>query len=111
MRLVLMQFMTLDGITQGPGAPDEDTTDGFTRGGWFVPHLDETFIDIVRGWAAQADAYLFGRRTYTDFARDWPTMPPPPRRAGPPPLQHLPKIPPPPRPPQQHSNHHDHVPG
>ena len=77
MRLVLMQFMTLDGVTQGPGAPDEDTTDGFTRGGWFVPHLDETFLDIVRGWAAQTDAYLFGRRTYTNFARDWPNMPDP----------------------------------
>ena len=72
-----MQFMSLDGVTQGPGAPDEDTTDGFTRGGWLVPHLDETFIDIVHRWAAQADAYLFGRRSYTNFARDWPNMPDP----------------------------------
>ncbi len=75
MRLVLMEFLSLDGVTQGPGAPDEDTTDGFTRGGWLTPHLDETFIEIVRDWTAEADAYLFGRRTYENFARDWPNMP------------------------------------
>jgi dihydrofolate reductase len=74
MKLVLMEFVSLDGVSQGPGAPDEDTTDGFTRGGWFVPHLDETFIGLVQGWAAEADAYLFGRRTYEAFARDWPAM-------------------------------------
>jgi dihydrofolate reductase len=75
MKLVLMQFMSLDGVTQGPGAPDEDTSDGFTRGGWFVPHLDEAFIEIVRRWTGFADAYLFGRRTYVSFARGWPNMP------------------------------------
>lgn len=77
MRLVLMQFSSLDGVTQGPGSPDEDTSDGFDRGGWFVPHLDETFVAITRRWADAADAYLFGRRTYTAFARDWPAMPDP----------------------------------
>lgn len=75
MRLVLQEFMSLDGVTQGPGAPDEDTSDGFTRGGWLVPFVDETFIGIVRDWVANADAYLFGRRTYENFARDWPNMP------------------------------------
>lgn len=74
MRLVLMQFTSLDGVTQGPGAPDEDTSDGFTRGGWLVPHIDETFVEAVRTWAGHADAYLFGRRTYEAFARDWPAM-------------------------------------
>lgn len=77
MRLVLMQFTSLDGVTQGPGSPDEDRSDGFARGGWFVPHLDETFVEIVRRWSEPADAYLFGRRTYTAFARDWPNMPDP----------------------------------
>lgn len=77
MRLVLMQFSSLDGVTQGPGSPDEDTSDGFDRGGWFVPHLDEAFVEITRRWADMADAYLFGRRTYTAFARDWPAMPDP----------------------------------
>lgn len=75
MRLVLMQFSSLDGVTQGPGSPDEDTSDGFTRGGWFVPYLDDTFMEITRGWVAAADAFLFGRRTYEAFARDWPNMP------------------------------------
>jgi dihydrofolate reductase len=75
MRLILQEFMSLDGVTQGPGAPDEDTSGGFTRGGWLVPYLDETFIGIVQDWVANADAYLFGRRTYENFARDWPNMP------------------------------------
>jgi dihydrofolate reductase len=75
MRLVLMEFMSLDGVTQGPGAPDEDTSEGFTRGGWFVPHLDEAFLEVVRQWVSRADAYLFGRHTYVNFARDWPNMP------------------------------------
>ncbi|GAA4058982.1 hypothetical protein GCM10022233_34810 [Streptomyces shaanxiensis] len=43
MRLVLQEFPTLDGVSQGPGSPDEDTSDGFTRGGRFVPHPDEEF--------------------------------------------------------------------
>ena len=67
MRLVLMEFMSLDGVTQGPGSPDEDTTDGFTRGGWFVPHLDEQFLRLVNTWIEPADAFLFGRRTYREL--------------------------------------------
>ncbi len=74
MKLVLMEFLTLDGICQGPGAPDEDTSDGFTRGGWFVPFIEQSFMQTVTGWVGQADAFLFGRRTYEGFARDWPKM-------------------------------------
>ncbi|MGI5196408.1 dihydrofolate reductase family protein [Streptomyces sp. CA-288835] len=74
MRLVLQEFLSLDGVSQGPGAPDEDTSDGFTRGGWFVPHLDEAFERLAGAWIEQADAFLFGRRTYLNFARDWPKM-------------------------------------
>jgi dihydrofolate reductase len=77
MRLVFMTFISIDGVTQGPGSPDEDTSNGFDRGGWFVPHLDETFVRIVEGWTQAADAYLFGRRTYTAFAEAWPNMPDP----------------------------------
>lgn len=72
MRLTLMQFLSVDGVCQGPGAPHEDTTGGFTRGGWFVPHLDEEFVRIVTGWVSEADAFLFGRRTYEAFAEAWP---------------------------------------
>ena len=74
MRLVLMQFLSLDGVSQGPGAPDEDTSDGFTQGGWFVPFLDETFMKLATSWMEEVDAFLFGRRTYQNFARDWPKV-------------------------------------
>ena len=75
MKLILMQFLTVDGVSQGPGAPDEDTSDGFTHGGWLVPHIDDEFMRIVTAWTLQADAFLFGRRTYENFARDWPKAP------------------------------------
>ncbi|MFI1829600.1 dihydrofolate reductase family protein [Streptomyces sp. NPDC020412] len=74
MKLVVQQFLTLDGVSQGPGSPDEDTSDGFTAGGWFVPHLDEEFERLATRWLGEADAFLFGRRTYQNFARDWPKM-------------------------------------
>ncbi|MFD7297365.1 dihydrofolate reductase family protein [Streptomyces sp. NPDC059897] len=74
MKLVVQEFLTLDGVSQGPGAPDEDTSDGFTRGGWFVPYVDEEFMEIADGWLGEADGLLLGRRTYENFARDWPTM-------------------------------------
>ena len=44
MKLVMMEFVTLDGISQGPGSPDEDRSDGFTLGGWFVPFIDDEFM-------------------------------------------------------------------
>uniref|UniRef100_A0AAU1LLH8 Dihydrofolate reductase family protein n=1 Tax=Streptomyces sp. NBC_00148 TaxID=2903626 RepID=A0AAU1LLH8_9ACTN len=74
MRLVVQEFLSLDGVSQGPGSPDEDRSDGFDRGGWFVPHLDEEFVEVAGTWLGRADALLFGRRTYENFARDWPTM-------------------------------------
>lgn len=74
MKLVVQEFLSLDGVSQGPGSPDEDTSGGFTAGGWFVPHLDEELDRLVGTWLGEADAFLFGRRTYENFARDWPTM-------------------------------------
>ncbi|MFJ4839859.1 dihydrofolate reductase family protein [Streptomyces sp. NPDC088746] len=74
MRLVVQEFLSLDGVSQGPGAPDEDRSDGFDQGGWFVPHLDEEFEEVAAAWLGTADALLFGRRTYENFARDWPAM-------------------------------------
>src|SRR6478609_8830319 len=55
MKLTLTQFVTLDGVYQGPGSPDEDTTDGFTRGGWMVPHMDQAFIERAADWLTRAD--------------------------------------------------------
>lgn len=72
MRLTLTQFVTLDGVCQGPGSPEEDPRDGFTRGGWMVPHMDPTFIDHAAAWLARADGLLLGRRTYEEFAEAWP---------------------------------------
>ncbi|UBU12056.1 dihydrofolate reductase family protein [Nonomuraea gerenzanensis] len=74
MRITLTEFVTLDGVSQGPGSPDEDPGEGFTRGGWLVPHLDETFVRRTSGWLDLADGLLFGRRTYEAFARDWPRI-------------------------------------
>ena len=63
MKLTLTEFLSLDGVAQGPGSPDEDTSDGFTQGGWLVPHIDDAFIQQTATWLGEADALLFGRRT------------------------------------------------
>ena len=74
MKLTLTEFVSLDGVSQGPGSPEEDTTDGFTQGGWLVPHMDEAFIEQAARWLGEADGLLLGRRTYEAFARDWPQI-------------------------------------
>ncbi|HEX2317030.1 MAG TPA: dihydrofolate reductase family protein [Thermomonospora sp.] len=74
MKISLTEFVTLDGVSQGPGSPDEDTSGGFTRGGWLVPHLDGTFVRRASDWLDLADGLLLGRRTYEAFARDWPRI-------------------------------------
>ncbi|WLQ05923.1 dihydrofolate reductase family protein [Arthrobacter oryzae] len=74
MKLTLTQFLTLDGVSQGPGSPEEDASDGFSKGGWFVPYLDEEFVKLAADWLGRADALLFGRRTYDNFSRDWPRI-------------------------------------
>lgn len=72
MKLTLTQFLSLDGVSQGPGSPEEDTSDGFTQGGWMVAYIEPMFIRWAAEWLGEADALLFGRRTYAAFARDWP---------------------------------------
>ena len=74
MKLTVTEFVSLDGVSQGPGSPEEDTSDGFTQGGWLVPHMDDAFIRQTAEWLGQADALLLGRRTYDSFARDWPQI-------------------------------------
>jgi dihydrofolate reductase len=74
MKLVLTEFVTVDGVSQGPGSPTEDTTDGFTQGGWLVPHFDEVFVQRTSEWLDLADGILLSRRTYEAFARDWPAI-------------------------------------
>ncbi|WP_156250261.1 dihydrofolate reductase family protein [Pseudactinotalea terrae] len=74
MKLAVTQFITLDGVSQGPGSADEDTSDGFDRGGWLVPYIDDTFIAQASAWLDLADGLLLGRRTYEAFGRDWPQI-------------------------------------
>ncbi|MBX9244904.1 dihydrofolate reductase family protein [Actinotalea ferrariae] len=74
MKLVVTQFVTLDGVNQGPGSAAEDATGGFTRGGWLVPHMDDAFVARASDWLDLADGLLLGRRTYQAFARDWPAI-------------------------------------
>lgn len=76
MEITLTQFVSLDGVYQGPGAADEDRTDGFERGGWFVPHMDDAFAQQASDWLDLADGLLLGRRTYEAFAEAWPAMDP-----------------------------------
>ena len=70
-RIVVMNQVTLDGVMQAPGRPDEDTRDGFDRGGWGVPYADETMVGKMGERMGGEHAFLFGRRTYEDLLSSW----------------------------------------
>ncbi|MHC0430655.1 dihydrofolate reductase family protein [Streptomyces sp. O3] len=72
MKITLTEFVTLDGVYQAPGGPDEDTSGGFEHGGWLFPYGDEGFDRFNRELYDQADGFLLGRRTYDIFASYWP---------------------------------------
>jgi dihydrofolate reductase len=74
MKLTVHEFVTLDGVVQGPGGAEEDTTGGFRHGGWLVPHLDDDFGRIVEGWFREADEILLGRTTYDLMSGFWPEV-------------------------------------
>ncbi|GAA0905623.1 dihydrofolate reductase family protein [Pseudonocardia zijingensis] len=70
--LLVTMFVSLDGVVQAPGGPDEDRDGGFAHGGWAAPYIDDDILSRAIGGAAQADALLLGRRTYEEFAEHWP---------------------------------------
>ena len=74
-KLIVTEFVTLDGVAQAPGAPDEDDDGGFAHGGWQAPLLDEESGGVVFEHANSMDALLLGRRTYDIFAGYWPSAP------------------------------------
>jgi dihydrofolate reductase len=73
--IVLNSFLTLDGVAQAPGQPDEDRDGGFTHGGWQVPYFTEQQGELVGRWQQGASGLLLGRRTYDIFAAHWPNVP------------------------------------
>ena len=74
MKLTTTTFVSVDGVMQGIGSPDEDRSGGFTRGGWATPLFDKETATFVNQVYQRADAFLFGRRTYEIFAGSWGAM-------------------------------------
>lgn len=73
MRIVVSEFMSLDGVVQAPGGPDEDRDGGFAHGGWSFPYFD---VDVMGAAVSESlehtSALLYGRRTWTTMAAAWP---------------------------------------
>jgi dihydrofolate reductase len=74
-KLIVTEFVTLDGVAQAPGGPDEDLDGGFAHGGWQAPLADPESGDVMFERAKSMDALLLGRRTYEIFSNYWPTAP------------------------------------
>jgi len=74
-KLIVNTSITLDGVMQAPGRPDEDRRGGFRHGGWAAPYADTVMAQAAAEGMTGGGAMLFGRRTYEDFAKVWPTMP------------------------------------
>jgi len=71
-QLIVSEFVTLDGVMQAPGGPEEDTEGGFKHGGWQMPLLDEESLSLITRDIGRMDALLLGRKTYDIFAAYWP---------------------------------------
>jgi dihydrofolate reductase len=73
MKLTTNTNVSVDGVMQGLGGPEEDRSGGFERGGWAMPYVDEETAAVIGRVYQRADAFLFGRRTYEIFAGSWGT--------------------------------------
>ena len=71
-KIIVNNSVTLDGVMQAPGRPDEDRRGGFEFGGWAAPYNDEVMGKVMGEGMARESAMLFGRRTYEDFYKVWP---------------------------------------
>jgi dihydrofolate reductase len=74
MKLIVGTFLSLDGVMQAPGGPDEDRDGGFDLGGWLVPYADEDMGKFMVESITATDAFLLGRKTYEIFAAHWPLV-------------------------------------
>lgn len=73
-KLIVAAFISLDGVMQAPGGPQEDTSGGFTYGGWIVPYAEEVFGQAMQALFSEPFELLLGRRTYNIFAGYWPDI-------------------------------------
>ena len=71
-KIVASTFITLDGVMQAPGGPEEDATGGFTQGGWSFPYWNDTMNKIMGESMSEPFDLLLGRKTYEIFAAHWP---------------------------------------
>lgn len=71
-KIVAFENVTLDGVMQAPGRPDEDNRGGFPHGGWATEYADETMLQAAQEGMGNTGALLFGRTTYEDFFQVWP---------------------------------------
>jgi dihydrofolate reductase len=74
-KVVLSTFLSLDGVMQAPGGPDEDRSGGFEHGGWQMPYFDDIAGQAVSEGFATSGGMLLGRKTYDIFAAYWPNQP------------------------------------
>jgi dihydrofolate reductase len=74
-KLNVIEFLSLDGVYQAPGDPDEDTEGGFRHGGWQQPYVDDVLGKAAAEGMSETGAQLFGRKTYEIMARYWPNAP------------------------------------
>ena len=73
-KIIVNAFLTLDGVMQAPGGPDEDREGGFVHGGWQGPYSDDVMGRLITEGFADADGFLLGRKTYGIFSNYWPKI-------------------------------------